>query len=87
RRWHDFQAKQQRATQTHEVPNTPFASSGDIHNRPTQRIVDPAVFAQEPGARDFVLPAIPLPKGPRFNEAPVNSEYDSRFAPQGATPR
>ena len=90
RAWRDFQAEQQRATQIHLAPNAPFTVSGQVFNGPTPIIRDPATPAaleQQPGARDFVAPAFPVQNGPRFNEAPVNPEFNSRFAPQGTTPR
>ena len=88
--WRDFQAEQQRASQTDAAPNAPFAAPGPVFNGQTRIIRDPAtpvVLEQQPGARAFVVPAIPVQNGPRFNEALVNPEYNSRFVPQRSTPR
>lgn len=86
RAWRDFQAEQQRMTQSQPVQyQAPQQYSGAVPNQ-TQIIIDPATQAameQQQGARGYVVPAAPTQNFPRSNSAPVIQEFNPQYAPSG----
>lgn len=87
RAWRDFQAEQQRVTQSQPVQyQAPQQQYNSGYANQTQIIIDPATQAtleQQQGSRGYVVPAVPAQSVPRSNSAPMIQEFNPQYAPNG----